>query len=69
MHLTEVRFLVSSLTSGPMFFSFAPTADLAPVSGLVVFVFGTLGIVVPSPGGMGTYQFLIITIRIFLYCK
>jgi len=42
-----------------MFFSFTPTADLAPVAGLVVFVFGTLGIVVPSPGGMGTYQYLI----------
>jgi len=42
-----------------MFFSFAPTMDLAPVAGLVVFVFGTLGIVIPSPGGMGTYQFLI----------
>ncbi len=43
-----------------MFFSFGPTADLAPVSGLVVFIFGTLGIVIPSPGGMGTYQFLIV---------
>lgn len=42
-----------------MFFSFTPTADLAPICGLVVFVFGTLGIVVPSPGGMGTYQYLI----------
>lgn len=42
-----------------MFFSFAPTADLAPVAGLVVFVFGTLGIVIPTPGGMGSYQFLI----------
>lgn len=42
-----------------MFFSFVPTADLAPVCGLVVFVFGTLGIVIPSPGGMGTYQYLI----------
>jgi len=42
-----------------MFFSFEPTMDLAPVSGLVVFVFGTLGIVIPSPGGMGTYQYLI----------
>ncbi len=42
-----------------MFFSFAPTADLAPVSGLVVFVFGTLGMVIPSPGGMGSYQYLI----------
>ena len=43
-----------------MFFSFVPTANLAPVSGLVVFIFGTLGIVIPSPGGMGTYQFLIV---------
>lgn len=42
-----------------MFFSFEATENLAPVSGLVVFVFGTLGIVIPSPGGMGTYQFLI----------
>lgn len=42
-----------------MFFSFEATSNLAPVSGLVVFVFGTLGIVVPSPGGMGTYQYLI----------
>jgi len=42
-----------------MFFSFVPTEALAPVAGLVVFVFGTLGIVIPSPGGMGTYQFLI----------
>ena len=49
-----------------MFFSFAPTADLVPVSGLVVFVFGTLGIVIPSPGGMGTYQFLI-TEALMLY--
>jgi uncharacterized protein (TIRG00374 family) len=42
-----------------MFFSFAPTENMAPLSGLVVFVFGTLGVVIPSPGGMGTYQFLI----------
>lgn len=42
-----------------MFFSFEPVANLHPVSGLVVFVFGTLGVVIPSPGGMGTYQYLI----------
>ncbi len=41
------------------FFSFAPTAHLGPVAGLVVFVFGTLGIVFPSPGGMGSYHFLV----------
>ena len=41
------------------FFSFTPTADLTPVAGLVVFVFGTLGIVLPSPGGIGSYQWLV----------
>ena len=40
------------------FFSFAPTADLTPLAALTVFVFGTFGIVIPSPGGMGTYHFL-----------
>jgi uncharacterized protein (TIRG00374 family) len=42
------------------FFAFIPTEHLGPVAGLVVFVFGTLGIVFPSPGGMGSYHFLII---------
>ncbi len=42
------------------FFAFEPTAHLGPMAGLVVFVFGALGIVVPSPGGLGTYQLLAI---------
>lgn len=41
------------------FFAFAPTANLSTVAGLVVFVFGTLGMVFPSPGGMGSYHLLI----------
>ena len=40
------------------FFSFAPTAHLSAGAALTVFVFGTFGIVIPSPGGMGTYHFL-----------
>ena len=40
--------------------SFAPTADLAPLAALMVFVFGAFGIVIPSPGGMGTYHWLAI---------
>ena len=40
--------------------SFAPTADLPLIVGLVVFAFGALGIVIPSPGGMGTYHALVI---------
>ncbi len=40
------------------FFSFEPTAHLGPMAGLLVFVFGSWGVVIPSPGGMGTYHFL-----------
>ena len=41
------------------FFAFEPTSHLGGVAGLVVFVFGTLGIVLPSPGGIGSYQWLV----------
>ncbi len=41
------------------FYAYGPTSHLGPVAGLVVFVFGTLGIVFPSPGGMGTYHYLV----------
>lgn len=43
------------------FFAFEPTAQLGAIAGLVVFVFGGWGIVIPSPGGMGTYHFLATT--------
>lgn len=41
------------------FYAFAPTEHLGLVAGLVVFVFGSLGIVFPSPGGMGSYHYLV----------
>ena len=41
------------------FFAYAPTSHLGPIAGLVVFVFGSLGVVFPAPGGMGSYQFLV----------
>ncbi|MBC6994207.1 lysylphosphatidylglycerol synthase transmembrane domain-containing protein [Neolewinella lacunae] len=41
-----------------VFLSFQPTAALGQVAALVTFVAGGWGIVVPSPGGMGTYHFL-----------
>ena len=39
--------------------AYAPTAHLGPIPGLTAFVFGAFGIVIPAPGGMGTYQFLV----------
>jgi len=40
------------------FLAYGPTAGLSAVAALIVFAFGTWGIVIPSPGGMGTYHFL-----------
>lgn len=41
------------------FFAYPPTAHLSLSVGLMVFVLGAFGIVFPSPGGMGTYHFMI----------
>lgn len=41
------------------FFAFEPTSHLSPLIGLVTFVFGGWGIVIPTPGGMGSYHFLV----------
>lgn len=38
--------------------AFPPTAHLDAGAALMVFVFGTLGFVIPSPGGMGTFHAL-----------
>lgn len=42
------------------FNAYAPTASLSMVAGLTVFIFGSLGMVFPSPGGMGAYHVLVI---------
>ncbi len=41
------------------FFTFLPTSGLGPVEGLIVFAFGSLGILIPTPGGMGSYHYLV----------
>ncbi len=42
-----------------MFFAFDPTAALGLIAALIVFVFGSLGMLIPTPGGMGAYHYLI----------
>jgi uncharacterized protein (TIRG00374 family) len=49
------------------FFSFEPTELLSATSGLIVFIVGTFGILIPSPGGMGAYQFLVETCLTNMY--
>ena len=41
------------------FFAYEPTSHLGPGEGLLTFLFGTLGMVFPSQGGMGTYHFAV----------
>jgi uncharacterized protein (TIRG00374 family) len=42
------------------FFSFEPTSQLGIKEALVVFAFGSLGILIPTPGGMGSYHYLVV---------
>lgn len=44
------------------FFAFEPTSHLKPIVALMAFVFGAWGIVIPSPGGMGSYHYLTILV-------
>ncbi|TXB62023.1 lysylphosphatidylglycerol synthase transmembrane domain-containing protein [Phaeodactylibacter luteus] len=57
LHSLNVWFMYFMMTY-LCFFAFAPTSGLSAVAALTVFVFGGWGIVIPSPGGMGTYHFL-----------
>lgn len=40
--------------------SFSATANLSLSAALVIYVFGSLGMLVPTPGGVGSYHFLVI---------
>ncbi len=40
--------------------AFEPTAALKPTQIMVIYVFGSFGVFIPSPGGMGTFHYLVI---------
>ena len=46
-----------------LFFKAFPfTEDLGAMTALTVFVLGTFGVIVPSPGGIGTWHFIVIEV-------
>lgn len=49
------------------FMAFGPTAHLGFSAALIIFVAGSIGMVIPSPGGMGTYHLLITAALAQLY--
>ena len=48
------------------FFAFGPTEHLGASAALLAFVFGGFGVLIPSPGGVGTYQ-LAVMAALLLY--
>lgn len=48
------------------FFAYAPTSELGLTAALLAFTFGSFGMVIPSPGGMGTYQ-IAVTAALVIY--
>ena len=56
-----VIFLFYFLMMYVCFFAFPYTSHLTPLAGLLVFVFGTLGMLAPVQGGIGPWHFMVIT--------
>ncbi|MEO6190294.1 MAG: lysylphosphatidylglycerol synthase transmembrane domain-containing protein [Saprospiraceae bacterium] len=40
--------------------SFGPTSQVPISTALIIYVFGSMGMLVPTPGGMGSYHYLVI---------
>lgn len=49
------------------FFSFDETSHLSLADGLVVLTFATFGVIAPVPGGIGAYQWLVISVLTHIY--
>ena len=49
------------------FQAFVPTEDLGLLAALMVFAIGAFGMVIPSPGGMGTYHLLVTACLVSMY--
>jgi uncharacterized protein (TIRG00374 family) len=49
------------------FFCFSETSHLTLSDALVVLIFGTIGVIAPVPGGVGAYQWLVISVLTHIY--
>ena len=63
---TVVIWLMYYLMTYLCFNAFDPTAGLGMEAGLMIFVFGSIGMVIPSPGGLGSYHGMVI-VGLLLY--
>ena len=58
-HSLNIWLMYYLMTYLPMM-SFDATDHLGPIAGLLVFIFGGLGMVLPAPGGIGTFHAMVI---------
>lgn len=65
--LTLMIWLLYTLMTYTAFFALDATASLNFSDGITVMALGSLGIVAPVPGGIGAYQFIVMTILTEIY--
>jgi uncharacterized protein (TIRG00374 family) len=65
--LTLMIWLLYTLMTYTAFFSLDATKGLDFFDGITVMALGSLGIVAPVPGGIGAYQFIVMTILTEIY--
>lgn len=58
-HSINIWLMYYLMTYFPLL-SFDATSHLGPIAGLLVFIFGGLGMVLPAPGGIGTFHAMVI---------
>lgn len=58
-HSVNIWLMYYLMTYLPLL-SFEATEHLSPIAGLLVFIFAGLGMVLPAPGGMGTFHAMVI---------
>lgn len=58
-HSINIWLMYFLMTFFPLL-SFEATSHLGPIAGLLVFIFGGLGMVLPAPGGIGTFHAMVI---------
>lgn len=58
-HSVNIWLMYYLMTYLPLL-SFDTTDHLGPIAGLLVFIFGGLGMVLPAPGGIGTFHAMVI---------
>ncbi len=65
--LTVIIWTLYTMMTYTAFFALDATSGLNFSDGITIMALGSLGIVAPTPGGIGAYQFIVMTILVEIY--